>query len=169
MEPNVVLSPKIVQQLENSLNSSKPLQLFLPDHNHDYRSTNHVIRSIDIRSLAESGTVSQFLTNRKHSQLNYDITTILNKDWTILPQQRYAVAKCLCGSIIIDLEYARGLLVNTVEIYGRDPTVETRHERHDPTVSSKNKASIPSPHGTCTRIFGLSPCIKLKEIEPLRN
>lgn len=165
----MVLSSKIVQQLENSLNSSKPLQLFLPDHNHDNRSTNHIIRSIDSRSLAESGTVSQFLTNRKHSQLNYDITAIPNKDWTISPQQRYAVAKCLCGSIIIDLENARGLLVNTVEIYGRDPTVETRHEWHDPVVSSKNKASIPPPHGTCTRIFGFSPCIKLKEIESLRN
>jgi hypothetical protein len=79
MEYNVVLSPKLVQQLENSLNSPKPLQLSLPGYSH-YRFTNHIIRNIDIRSLAESGIMSRFLANRKHSQLNNDITTILSKD-----------------------------------------------------------------------------------------
>ncbi|KAG1453988.1 hypothetical protein G6F46_007175 [Rhizopus delemar] len=106
VEHNVVLSSKLVQQLEDSLNSLKSLQLSLPDHN-QYRSTNHIIRNIDIRSLAESGTVSQFLADRKHGQLNNDITANLNKDWTISSQQIYVVAKGFCGPIIINLENDR--------------------------------------------------------------
>lgn len=152
VEHNVVLSSKLVQQLEDSLNSLKSLQLSLPDHN-QYRSTNHIIRNIDIRSLAESGTVSQFLADRKHGQLNNDITANLNKDWTISSQQIYVVAKGFCGPIIINLENDRWLLVNTADVYDRDPTIETHHVLQYPTVSSKNKTSTPPSHGTRHKNF----------------
>lgn len=103
MEHNVVLSLKFVQQLENSLNSPKPLQLSLPGHNH-HRFTNHIIRDIDIRSLAESGIMSRFLAKRKYSQLNNDITTILNKDQTISSRQKYAVTKGFCAQSLLILK-----------------------------------------------------------------
>ncbi|KAI8061234.1 hypothetical protein BDF21DRAFT_369555, partial [Thamnidium elegans] len=77
-----------------------------------------------IHSIGEFGAISQYLAKRHFIELNKDMTEILNQDWEIKPNQRFIATRALTGSVIVDTENHHGLLVLSLEVYGRDPDID---------------------------------------------
>ncbi|ORE00795.1 hypothetical protein BCV72DRAFT_325043 [Rhizopus microsporus var. microsporus] len=69
---------------------------------------------------------------------------ILNQDWEIKPRQRFIVARVLIGSVIIDTENHHGLLILALEVYGRDPNIDSHAEQRSSTGSTRQSTSVPS-------------------------
>ncbi|KAI9258383.1 hypothetical protein EDC94DRAFT_613605 [Helicostylum pulchrum] len=84
------------------------------------------------------------LTKRHYTELNKDMIEILNQDWDIKPSQRFIAARALIGSIIIDTENHCGLLILALEVYGRDPDIDSHAEQRSSTGSTRQSTSVPS-------------------------
>lgn len=65
---------------------------------------------------------------------------LLNEDWTFLPQLRFACAQLLAGAIIMN-KNNEAVLVNTVEIYGRQRSLDVHRENF---VNKKGKSASSS-------------------------
>ncbi|KAI7860633.1 hypothetical protein BDC45DRAFT_706 [Circinella umbellata] len=97
-----------------------------------------------VHSLGESGTISQYLSKHHYIELDKDITDTLNQDWEIKPSQRFMVARALVGSVIVDTENHRGLLILSLELYGRDPDIDNHAEQRSSVGSTHLSTSVPS-------------------------
>lgn len=84
------------------------------------------------------------MKKRQYTELNKDMIELLNQDWEIKPNQRYIAARALIGSVIIDTENHRGLLILTLEVYGRDPDIDSHAEQRSSDGSTRQSTSVPS-------------------------
>ncbi|KAI8344639.1 hypothetical protein BC941DRAFT_464850 [Chlamydoabsidia padenii] len=75
------------------------------------------------------GPYSHQLSKRGFTQLDDDGCQLLNDDWTFSPQLRFACAQLLAGAIIVNKDN-EAVLVNTVEIYNRQRTLDVHRETH---------------------------------------
>lgn len=91
-------------------------------------------------SIIHYGPYSHQLSKRGFTQLNDDSCQLLNDDWTSLPQLRFACAQLLAGAIIIN-KNNEAVLVNTVEIYNRQRTLDVHRETF---VNKKGMATLSS-------------------------
>lgn len=141
-EVDVILSPSRIEQFQTML--AKPTQLTLRRPVQDV-SPENMFRTCDtVNSIGEFGAISQYLTKRHYTELNKDMIEILNQDWKIKPSQRFIAARALIGSIIIDTENHRGLLILALEVYGRDPDIDSQAEQRSSTGSTRQSTSVPS-------------------------
>lgn len=141
-ELDVILSPSHIEQFQTML--AKPTQLTLRRPTQDV-SPNNMFRTCDtVNSIGEFGAISQYLTKRHYTELNKDMIETLNQDWEIKPSQRFIAARALVGSIIIDTENHRGLLILALEVYGRDPDIDSHAEQRSSTGSTRQSTSVPS-------------------------
>lgn len=97
-----------------------------------------------VHDIGEFGTISSYLAKREYAELNSDMIEILNQDWEIKPTQRFTSARALIGSVIIDTENHRGLLILSLEVYGRDPEIDSHAEQRTSNGSSRKSTSVPT-------------------------
>lgn len=87
-------------------------------------------------------------------QLEINSCQLLNEDWTFLPQLRFACAQLLAGAIIMN-KNNEAVLVNTVEIYGRQRSLDVHRDNF---VNKKGKsASSHLPLVTIKYHYGIHP------------
>ncbi|KAI7894748.1 uncharacterized protein EV154DRAFT_478144 [Mucor mucedo] len=122
-EVDVILSPSHVEKFQNML--AKPT-------------------SLTSTAIGEFGAYSGYLTKRHYTELNKEMIEMLNQDWEIKPSQRFISARALIGSVIIDSENNCGLLILALEVYGRDPDIESHAEKRSSTGSTRQSTSVPS-------------------------
>ncbi|SAM03863.1 hypothetical protein [Absidia glauca] len=91
-----------------------------------------------ILSIINNGPYSQLLSKRQYVELADDTCQMMNDSWLRLPSLRYACSQLLAGSIIIN-NNNEAIIVNSVEIYGRDRIMDEHRER------SVNKEGVPVP------------------------
>lgn len=140
-EIDVIMSPSHIEQFQTML--AKPTQLTLRRPVQDL-SPENIFRTCDtVNSIGEFGAISQYLTKRHYTELNKDMIEILNQDWEIKPRQRFIVARALIGSVIIDIENHHGLLILALEVYGRDPNIDSHAEQRSSTGSTRQSTSVP--------------------------
>ncbi|KAI9025230.1 hypothetical protein CLU79DRAFT_833881 [Phycomyces nitens] len=94
----------------------------------------------NLMSIQHYGPYAQQLSTRCYKQLDINSCQLLNDDWTFLPQLRYACAQLLAGAIIMN-KNNEAVLVNTVEIYGRQRSLDVHRER---IVNKKGKSASSS-------------------------
>lgn len=140
-EVDVILSPTRIEQLQTMLN--KPQQLTLRRPVQDVPPSNMFPTCDTVHSIGEFGAISQYLLKRNYIEMNKDMTATLNQDWEMKPNQRFMVARALVGSVIIDTENHRGLLVLSLEVYGRDPDIENHAEQRSSVRSTHQSTSVP--------------------------
>ncbi|KAI7894762.1 uncharacterized protein EV154DRAFT_414677 [Mucor mucedo] len=97
-----------------------------------------------VNSIGEFGAYSSYLSKRYYIDLTKDIIELLNQDWEINPSQRFISATALIGSVIIDTENHRGLLILALEVYGRDPDIDSHAEQRSSTGSTLQSTPVPS-------------------------
>ncbi|KAJ2960877.1 hypothetical protein NQZ79_g3809 [Umbelopsis isabellina] len=85
---------------------------------------------------------SDHFAKQKYIEVDDTISEMMNTDWTFHPQLRYACARLLAGSIIMN-KNGNALLVNTVEIYGRTRTVDSHYERFWFSSKQPLKSTLP--------------------------
>ncbi|KAG2201557.1 hypothetical protein INT47_007434 [Mucor saturninus] len=141
-EVDVILSPNHVEKFQTMLAKpipltvSRPVQEASPQTMFPTRDT--------VNSIGEFGAYSSYLSKRRYTLLTKDMTELLNQDWEIKPSQRFIAARALIGSVIIDTENHRGLLILALEVYGRDPDIDSHAEQRSSTGSTRQSTSIPS-------------------------
>ncbi|SAM03876.1 hypothetical protein [Absidia glauca] len=91
-----------------------------------------------ILSIINNGPYSQVLSKRKYVELSDDACRMMNDSWLLLPSLRYACSQLLAGSIITN-NNNEAIIVNSVEIYGRDRIMDEHRER------SVNMEGVPVP------------------------
>ena len=96
-----------------------------------------------VNSIGKFGAISQYLIKRHYTELNNDMIEILNQYWEIKPNQRFIAARALIGSIIIDTENHRDLLILSLEVYGRDTDIDSHAEQRSATRSTHQSTSVP--------------------------
>ncbi|KAG2201531.1 hypothetical protein INT47_007408 [Mucor saturninus] len=127
----------------------------VPDHafetntTHSKASTQDVFPKIMFRtcdtvnSIDEIGAYSPYLSKRQYTELTKDMIE-LNQNWETKPNQRFTAAKALIGSVIIDTENNYGLLILALEVYGRDPDIDSHAEQRSSTGLTRQTTSVPS-------------------------
>ncbi|GAA5807718.1 hypothetical protein MFLAVUS_001092 [Mucor flavus] len=123
---------------------AKPQQLTLRRPIQDVPPVNMFPTCDSVHSIGEFGAISQYLSKRHYIELNKNMTATLNQDWKIKPNQRFMVARALIGSVIIDTENHRGLLVLSLEVYGRDSDIDNHAEQRSSVGSTHQSTSVPS-------------------------
>ncbi|KAI8365705.1 hypothetical protein BD560DRAFT_401427 [Blakeslea trispora] len=93
-------------------------------------SSTHEINQPGLSSLLYSCPIKNILKTRKFIELTNDMCKLLNEDWELRPQMRYFCARALAGSIIVNNKDNLAVLVNTVEVYGRNKSSDAHHERY---------------------------------------
>ncbi|CAO3614208.1 unnamed protein product [Mucor hiemalis] len=120
------------------LAKSTSLTLTRPTQDSSPESTFKICTTVN--SIGEFGAISQYVKKRQYK----DMIELLNQDWEIKPNQRYIAARALIGSVIIDTENHRGLLILTLEVYGRDPDIDSHAEQRSSNGSTRQSTSVPS-------------------------
>ncbi|KAI7894743.1 uncharacterized protein EV154DRAFT_548888 [Mucor mucedo] len=141
-EVDVILSPSHVEKFQTMLAKPTPLTVSRPVQE---ASPQAMFPTRDtVNSIGEFGAYSGYLTKRHYTELSKEMIEILNQDWEIKPSQRFIVARALIGSVIIDSENNRGLLILALEVYGRDPDIDSHAEQRSSTGSTRQSTSVPS-------------------------
>ncbi|GAA5809700.1 hypothetical protein MFLAVUS_003113 [Mucor flavus] len=92
----------------------------------------------DLSPVPSSCPFKKILHTRTFIELNDDMCERLNNNWELHPQFRFFCVRALAGSIIINHNDNTAALVNMVEVYGRQRSVDDHHERY----SINNKTGI---------------------------
>jgi hypothetical protein len=144
-ETNLIISPKLIDELIATLHHS-PFTLTVPAKCICMPSP--ILRhDISLEEIASTGIIQNFLRHFEYIELTKDMCMYLNTDWMPAPQQRYSAAKALCGLILVDPVYNQGLLVNSVEVHGRDHDIDAHCEPQSTTSYGRHMISY-SPHST---------------------
>ncbi|KAI7856123.1 hypothetical protein BDC45DRAFT_425138, partial [Circinella umbellata] len=56
--------------------------------------------------------------------LSNDLCQLLNQDWTLSPQMKYAAAQLLTGCLLQNQQNGKVVIANTVEVYGHEKSVD---------------------------------------------
>ncbi|KAK4514121.1 uncharacterized protein ATC70_006129 [Mucor velutinosus] len=103
----------------------------------------------NLMSIQHYGPYAQQLSKRCYKQLDINSCQLLNDDWTFLPQLRYICAQLLAGAIIMNKKN-EAVLVNTVEIYGRQRSLDVHRESF---VNKKGKSASSSLPPVTTKYY----------------
>ncbi|KAF9986004.1 hypothetical protein BGZ75_002302 [Mortierella antarctica] len=113
------------------------------DHGQDKGGVEETIGGLrDTLRLSPYATV---LLSRTFIEMDAGAGHILNEDWDLRPQYRYACAKMLAGSILLDSRNGQAIMVNTIEVYGRTPMVDAHRERLRTIQDVATVTSLPNP------------------------
>ncbi|KAG2201544.1 hypothetical protein INT47_007421 [Mucor saturninus] len=97
-----------------------------------------------VNSIEEFGAYFSYSSKRHYIELTKDMIELLNQDWEIKPSQQFIAARALIGSVIIDTENHCRLLMLALEVYGRDPDIDSLAEHRSSTGSTRQSTSVPS-------------------------
>ncbi|KAI8374646.1 uncharacterized protein BYT42DRAFT_414614 [Radiomyces spectabilis] len=89
---------------------------------------------IIIDQLTLTSQAKQLLSKGEFSELTSAQVSTLNKDWQLYPQLRFYASQLFAGAIMID--NGRAILINTVEPYSRDSSLDAHFERRLPGMPS---------------------------------
>ncbi|KAG0175669.1 hypothetical protein DFQ28_008272 [Apophysomyces sp. BC1034] len=78
-------------------------------------------------SILYYGPCHKFLSKRLCVELEDGTSQILNDDWTLLPQMRYACSQLLAGAITMNSK-KQAIIINTVEMCGRSRSKDVHRE-----------------------------------------
>ncbi|KAK3808892.1 MAG: hypothetical protein J3R72DRAFT_451033 [Linnemannia gamsii] len=92
--------------------------------------------------LAISPYTSTLLT-RTFVELDDPLSELLNEDWSLQPHLQYVCAQLLAGSIFLNTNNGQAIMCNTVEVYGRKPSVDAHRERVIVKKGVASKTSLP--------------------------
>lgn len=59
------------------------------------------------------------LLNQQYEELDDEMATFLNEDWSIFSQMHYACSRLLAGIILLDTSAGKSVIVNSIEAFGR--------------------------------------------------
>ncbi|KAI7894747.1 uncharacterized protein EV154DRAFT_478153 [Mucor mucedo] len=139
-ELDVNLSSSHIEQFQTMLSKPTPLTVRRPIQD---VSPKTIFRTCNtVNSIGKFGAYSQYLSKRHYTELAKDMIELLNQD--IKPSQRFITARALIGSVIIDSENNRGLLILALEVYGRDPDIDSHSEQRSSTGLTRLTTSVPS-------------------------
>ncbi|KAG0231814.1 hypothetical protein BGW41_002085, partial [Actinomortierella wolfii] len=68
------------------------------------------------------------LATRSYIEISDEICELLNRDWQFSPHLRYAAAVILSGCLLVNNKNGQSIIANTVEVYGRQKTVDIHRE-----------------------------------------
>ncbi|KAG2201539.1 hypothetical protein INT47_007416 [Mucor saturninus] len=135
-EVDVILSPNHVEKFQTMLAKPIPLTVNRPVQEASPQTMSPTLDTVN--SIGESGAYSSYLRKRSYTELTKDMIEMLNQDWEIKPSQRFIAARSLIGSVIIDTGNHHGLLILALEVYGRDPDIDSHAEQHSSTGSTRS-------------------------------
>ncbi|KAI8640913.1 hypothetical protein BD408DRAFT_389773 [Parasitella parasitica] len=78
-----------------------------------------------------------------YTEMDENIATILNIDWTRRPWMRVVCARAMEGLILVNRR--EGLLVNCAEVYSRYPTLDAHHEQTKIKRNQSLNTTLPHP------------------------
>ncbi|KAG0166631.1 hypothetical protein DFQ29_000908, partial [Apophysomyces sp. BC1021] len=79
-------------------------------------------------STTHYGPYAHHLSHQQYSELDDAACQMMNDDWILLPQLRFACPQLLAGAIVMN-ESKEAVILNSIEIYGRDRTIDVHRER----------------------------------------
>ncbi|KAG0254873.1 hypothetical protein BG011_005467, partial [Mortierella polycephala] len=100
-----------------------------------------------LENLMASSPYADVLQARSFQELNDQHCWLLNKDWTFQPNLRYVCARLLAGCILLNTSNGQAVIVNTVEVYGRNRRLDVHRERLIPTKGKAVRTSLPPSTG----------------------
>ncbi|ORE14232.1 hypothetical protein BCV71DRAFT_276382 [Rhizopus microsporus] len=128
----MLMPPKLIDQLELSLKHPS-FTLYAPSKRPCLPIHTIINLNIDLKQAASSDIIVNFL-DQHHS---------------------IACAKALCGAIILDPIQRQGLLLNSIEVYGRDCDNDAHCEQQLPaSISRRMTCAPPPPQNTLSRLLG---------------
>jgi hypothetical protein len=68
------------------------------------------------------------LATRQYVEMNDEICELLNRDWQLSPHLRFSCAVIIAGCLLVNFRNGQAVIANTVEVYGRQKTVDIHHE-----------------------------------------
>lgn len=80
-----------------------------------------------LNHIIKTSPFHMHLLDTKYVELSESITHMINKDWILFPQLRYAIPQLFSGAVIMDGSAA--LLLNGLEPYGRSRIIGAHFER----------------------------------------
>lgn len=101
--------------------------------------------SSSLYSVLASGPYAKLLLQDNYVEMNDELSTFLNDDWTIDPQMRYACSRLLAGMIMVHSPTGKAVIVNSVEIYGRQRVLDSHRESFRVKLDTTSPTSLP-PH-----------------------
>lgn len=81
----------------------------------------------DVEGVIINGPYSDILDPLSYKELDADMACGLNMDWFMFDKFKYYCALLLAGAVMIDGK--KGIMINTIEVYGRTPLTDPHHER----------------------------------------
>ncbi|SAM07889.1 hypothetical protein [Absidia glauca] len=88
-----------------------------------------------------SGPYADHFLNEPYIELNDELATFLNQDWSVYPNLRFACSRLLAGMLFLNTGTGKILVANSIEVYARDRNMDSHNETFK---ASKNKTPISS-------------------------
>ncbi|KAI9006540.1 hypothetical protein CLU79DRAFT_780222 [Phycomyces nitens] len=89
---------------------------------------------------------------RTYLELNDEVSTLLNGDWQHEPNLKFACARVLAGTILLNVSSGVAVMINTIESYGTTKGVDVHRD-----VSTSTSSSFPPVES----IYGdVWPCVQ---------
>ncbi|KAF8981756.1 hypothetical protein BGZ46_002324 [Entomortierella lignicola] len=104
--------------------------------------------SPELETLLSSSPVSKMLLTRTYTELDDKHCQILNTEWTFLKGLRFACARLLSGAIMLNTINGEAIILNTVEAYCRDRTLDAHREIMIASMGEAVDTSLPDS-GLC--------------------
>ncbi|ORZ12371.1 hypothetical protein BCR42DRAFT_453705 [Absidia repens] len=92
-----------------------------------------------------SGPFSKHFLGDSYVEINDEMADFLNTDWALYPQMRFATSRVLAGTLLLNESSGQALVVNTVEVYGRQRTIDSHRECFKEFKNKSPTSSLPPP------------------------
>ncbi|KAF9195850.1 hypothetical protein BGZ49_002953, partial [Haplosporangium sp. Z 27] len=115
---------------------------------HSRNMENHGTPSTpEVATIVNKSRCAEVLRTRSYEELDGKMCEYLNMDWNRNPQAGNVAASIISGCIISNIFNGKAILVNEVEIYGRDEMLDCHQEHPRNEKGVIGKASTPSTTG----------------------
>lgn len=81
----------------------------------------------DLEAIITNGPYSDIVDPDSYVELDVNMACNLNKDWFIYENYKYYCSLLLAGAVLLDGK--KGILINTIEVYGRTSLTDPYYER----------------------------------------
>ncbi|CAO3592109.1 unnamed protein product [Absidia cylindrospora] len=92
-----------------------------------------------LHHIISNSRLKKHVTSRSYTELTNDLAENINNDLALFPQLRYSTSQPFSGAILVEGHTA--ILVNCVEPYGRQKSVDAHYERR--FEGAQNSSSYP--------------------------
>ena len=96
----------------------------------------------DLEAVITNGPYFDILNPDSYIELDVHMACDLNMDWFIYENYKYYCCLLLAGAILLDGE--KGILINTIEVYGRTSLIDPYYERFLNGKEAITKTLLPS-------------------------